>query len=44
VTTKAGTSLRTYVGQTVSVYGPIVYRPDEPVRMHYIVASHVAVP
>jgi len=28
----------------VSVYGPTVHRPDSAVRMHYIVASHLAVP
>lgn len=44
VTSKAGTSLRSYVGQTVAVYGQVVYRPDEAVRMHYVLASHVAVP
>ena len=44
VTTIQGKSLRDYVGRMVSVFGPTVHRPDSAVRMHYIVASHVAVP
>jgi hypothetical protein len=44
VTNVPGKSLRDYVGRMVSVYGPTVYRPDSAVRMHYVVASHIAVP
>jgi uncharacterized protein YraI len=44
VTHQPGKSLRSYVGRTVAFYGQIVYRPDEYVRMHYMVASQVAVP
>jgi len=44
VTNVPGKSLRDYVGRMVSVYGPTVYRPESAVRMHYIVASHIAVP
>jgi hypothetical protein len=44
VTNMQGKSLRDYVGRMVSVYGPTMYRPDSATRMHYIVASHIAVP
>lgn len=44
VTNVPGKSLRDYVGRMVSVFGPTVHRPDSAVRMHYIVASHIAVP
>jgi hypothetical protein len=44
VTTKPGTSLKSYVNQTVSLYGPLVYRPDDYIRTPYMIASHVAVP
>jgi hypothetical protein len=43
-TSKQGTSLKGYVGRTVSLYGPLVYRPDEFVKTPYMVASHVAMP
>jgi hypothetical protein len=42
ITTNPGKSLQEYIGRTISVYGPTVYRPD--VRMQYVVASHVALP
>jgi hypothetical protein len=42
ITTNPGKSLQAYIGRTVAVYGPTMYRPD--VRMQYVVASHVAVP
>jgi hypothetical protein len=42
ITTNPGKSLQAYIGRTISVYGPTIYRPD--VRMQYVVASHVAVP
>ena len=42
ITTNPGKSLQAYIGRTISVYGPTMYRPD--VRMQYVVASHVAVP
>jgi uncharacterized protein YgiM (DUF1202 family) len=42
ITTTAGKSLQSYIGRTISVFGPTLYRPD--VRMQYVVASHVAVP
>jgi hypothetical protein len=44
VTSQAGTSLKGYIGRTVSLYGPLVYRPDEFVKTPYMVASHVAMP
>jgi hypothetical protein len=43
VSTSAGKTLRDYVGRTICVYGPTVYRGDNALRMEYIVASHVAV-
>jgi uncharacterized protein YgiM (DUF1202 family) len=42
ITTNPGKSLQAYIGRTISVFGPTMYRPD--VRMQYVVASHVAVP
>jgi hypothetical protein len=42
VSTQPGFSLRDYIGKTVSLYGPITYRSDEYMRMHYMTASHVA--
>ena len=42
ITTNPGKSLQVYIGRTVAVYGPTMYRAD--VRMQYVVASHVAVP
>ena len=42
ITTIPGKSLQAYIGRTVAVFGPTMYRPD--VRMQYVVASHVAVP
>ena len=44
ITTPPGKSLRDFVGKTVCIYGPYVYRPDEYIRTPYMVASHVAVP
>jgi hypothetical protein len=44
VTNVPGKSLREYVGRMVSVYGPTVHNPNSAVRMHYVVASHIAVP
>ena len=44
VTTNPGKSLQAYVGRTVAVYGPTMWRPDSAVKMQYLVASHVAVP
>lgn len=44
VTTNPGKSLQSYVGRTISVYGPTMYRPESAVRMQYVVASHIAVP
>lgn len=44
VTTPPGKSLQTYIGRTVSVYGPTMYRAESAVRMPYVIASHVAVP
>jgi hypothetical protein len=44
VTTQPGTSLQMYIGRTIAVFGPTMYRPDAPARMDFIVASHVAVP
>lgn len=44
VATRPGTSLRTYVNRTISVYGSIVTRPDEAISVPYILASHIAVP
>lgn len=42
VTVIPGKSLQAYVGRWVSVYGPVMYRPEP--RIQFIVASHVAVP
>jgi hypothetical protein len=44
VTTTAGTSLRSYLDQTVCLYGAISYRSDSSQRTYYMVASHVATP
>jgi hypothetical protein len=44
VTTPPGMSLKSYLNQTLSLYGPIVYRPDEFIRTPYMVAYHLAVP
>ena len=44
VSTIPGKSLQSYVGRTVSVYGPTMYRPDAAVRLPFLVVSHVAVP
>jgi hypothetical protein len=45
VTSKTGTSLAGFVNRTVSLYGPRVYRSDDPyIRTPWMVASHVAVP
>jgi uncharacterized protein YgiM (DUF1202 family) len=44
VTTNPGKSLQTYIGRTVAVYGPRMWRPDSAVRLEYIVATHVAQP
>jgi uncharacterized protein YgiM (DUF1202 family) len=44
VSTSPGKSLTSYVGRTVSVYGPTMYRGDSAVRLPFVVASHVAVP
>jgi len=44
VTTRPGTSLRTYVNRQISVYGPLVSRPDEYVSVPCMLASHIAVP
>ena len=44
VTTIAGKSLKDYIGRTVSLFGPTMYRPDSAVRMQFVMASHVAVP
>jgi uncharacterized protein YgiM (DUF1202 family) len=42
VTTQPGFSLRDYVGRSVALYGPLTYRSDDYIRMHYMTASHVA--
>ncbi len=44
VSTNPGKSLQGYIGRTVSVYGPTMYRADSAVRLPYVVATHVAVP
>jgi uncharacterized protein YgiM (DUF1202 family) len=44
VSTNPGKSLTSYVGRTVCVYGPTMYRDNTGVRLPYILASHVAVP
>lgn len=44
ITTNPGKSLQSYLGTTIAVYGPTMYRPDSAVRLQYVVASHVAVP
>ena len=44
VSTSPTKSLQTYIGRWVSVYGPLMYRPDAAVRMPYVVASHVSAP
>lgn len=44
VVSSPGTSLREYLGRTICVYGSTTYRSDDPMRTHYLVASHVAVP
>ncbi|MBI1829833.1 MAG: hypothetical protein HYR84_00115 [Planctomycetes bacterium] len=44
VTNQPGKSLQAYVGRTVAVFGPTMYRPDSAVRMQFVVATHVAVP
>lgn len=43
VTTTPGKSLQTYIGRTVSVFGPTMYQPDA-VKLPYVLASHVASP
>ena len=44
VSSNPGTSLRSYINQTVSVYGTFVNQVDDFIRVPFIVASHVAVP
>ncbi len=44
VSTIPGKSLQSYIGRTVSVYGPTMYRAELAARLPFIVASHVAVP
>jgi uncharacterized protein YraI len=44
VSTRAGTSLRSYLNRTICVFGVPVSRPNEAVNVPYILASHVAVP
>jgi len=44
VTTIPGKSLQSYIGRTIAVYGPTMYRADSAVRMQFVVASHVAMP
>jgi hypothetical protein len=44
VSTSPGKSLQGYIGRTVSVFGPTMYRADSAVRLPYVVATHVAVP
>lgn len=44
VSTNPGKSLQTYIGRTVSVYGPTMYRAESAVRLPFVLASHVAVP
>jgi hypothetical protein len=44
VTSSAGTSLDSYRGKTVCLYGAISYRSDSYQRTYYMVASHVATP
>jgi hypothetical protein len=44
VTTIPGKSLQSYIGRTISVYGPTMYRADSAARIPFVVASHVAMP
>lgn len=44
ISTIPGKSLQMYIGRTIAVFGPTMYRADAAVRMQYVVASHVAVP
>jgi SH3-like domain-containing protein len=44
VTTRVGTSLRSYLNRTICVFGVPVSRPGEAVSVPYILASHVAIP
>lgn len=44
VTNQPGKSLQAYIGRTIAVFGPTMYRPDSAVRMQFILATHVAVP
>jgi len=39
-----GLSLNNFIGRTICLYGPITYRSDDYVRMHHMVASHIALP
>jgi hypothetical protein len=43
ITTNPGKSLNSYLGRTIAVYGPTMWRPESAVRLQYVVASHVAV-
>lgn len=36
-----GTSLREYVGRFVCLYGSITYQTDDPLRTHYLMATHL---
>jgi hypothetical protein len=44
VTAQSGLSLSNFIGRTVSVYGPILYRSDDYMRSQYMIASHIAIP
>jgi hypothetical protein len=44
VSTPAGKTLQSYIGRTIAVYGPTMYRGDSAARLPFVVASHVAVP
>lgn len=44
VTAQSGLSLTNFIGRTISLYGPIMYRSDDYMRSHYMVASHIALP
>ena len=44
VSTNPGKSLQGYIGRTISVFGPTMYRSDSAVRFPFVMASHVAVP
>ncbi len=44
ISTAPGKSLQSYVGRTISVFGPTMYRADSAVRFPFVVATHVAVP